>query len=363
MLGPFGAGVLAVLIPEIREDLGTTTAAVTAGITVYMVPFAALQLVSGTLGERWGVTRTVRLAYLVYAAVSVLTVVAPGIGLFLVGRALQGSVNAFLSPLLLAALAASAEPGRLGRLVGTFIAVQTAGTVFAPLLGGAAGAIDWRLAFILPALLALGLAALPMPPAERPTAEPPSLRSAVTREVLGLSLAGALGYLAIAGMSFVVALLVSDELGAGPAATGALVAGFGLAGALAGRASGRYADRRGRGVAAATGAVICAVSLPLTGVAGSAGLVALAWAVTGVGSALVWSGLGSLAVGAVPANRAGATSVYSAFRFAGLAIAPVVWLPLFHAETWLPFAAAGALCLVLSVLVLRLDPRARLAPG
>jgi MFS family permease len=54
MLGPFGAGVLTVLIPQIREDLGATTAAVTAGITVYMVPFAALQLVSGTLGERWG---------------------------------------------------------------------------------------------------------------------------------------------------------------------------------------------------------------------------------------------------------------------------------------------------------------------
>jgi len=139
-LGPFGAGVLVVLIPELQEMFDASAGEVTAGITVYLLPFAALQLVSGTIGERWGVTRTVHMAYVVYAAVSVLTVVAPGIGLFLLGRALQGSVNAFLSPLLLAALAASAEPGRLGRLVGTFIAVQTAGTVFAPLLGGAAGA-------------------------------------------------------------------------------------------------------------------------------------------------------------------------------------------------------------------------------
>ena len=115
MLGPFGAGVLAVLIPQIRGDLGTTTAAVTAGITASMVPFAALQLVSGTLGERWGLARTVRIAYLLYAAVSILTVVAPGIGLFLVGRGLQGAVNAFLSPLLLAALASGAPPGRGGR--------------------------------------------------------------------------------------------------------------------------------------------------------------------------------------------------------------------------------------------------------
>ena len=48
--------------------------------------------------------------------------------------------------------------------------------------------------------------------------------------------------------------------------------------------------------------------------------------------ALGSSGLGSLAVEAVPGTRAGATSVYSAFRFAGLALAPVVWLPLFHAD-------------------------------
>jgi MFS family permease len=316
MLGPFGAGVLSVLIPQVRDDLGTTTAAVTAGITVYMVPFAALQLVSGTLGERWGVTRTVRIAYVAYAVVSILTVIAPDIGVFLVGRALQGAVNAFLSPLLLAALAMGAAPGRVGRLVGTFLAVQTAGAVFSPLLGGAAGAVDWRLAFIAPAILALGLAVLPMPAARDAHLEPPSLRAALTPRVLRLSLVGALGYLAISGMSFVVALLAADELGAGPT---------------------------------------------LTGIADSALGVSAAWTLAGVGSALVWSGLGSLAVEAVPGNRAGATSVYSAFRFAGLALAPVVWLPLFHADPRLPFLVAGALSLLVCPLVLRLDPRSTLA--
>ncbi len=361
MLGPFGAGVLSVLIPQIRDDLGTTTAAVTAGITVYMAPFAALQLVSGTLGERWGVTRTVRVAYVVYAAVSVLTVVAPGIGLFLVGRALQGAVNAFLSPLLLAALAATATPGRVGRLVGTFVAVQTAGAVIAPLLGGAAGAVDWRLAFIAPAVLALGLAALPMPAAAGAAAEPPRLRTALTGRVLRISLIGALGYLAISGMSFVVALLAADELGTGPTATGAIVAGFGLAGVLGGRAAGRVADRRGRRMGVSAGALVCAVALPLTGLGNTPAEVAAAWALAGVGSALVWAGLGSLAVEAVPGNRAGATSVYSAFRFGGLALAPIVWLPLFHADPQLPFLAAGALSLLLCPLVLRIDPRSTLA--
>jgi len=357
VLGPLGSGVLSVLIPQVREDLATTTAAVTAGITVYMVPFAAIQLVSGTLGERWGLERTVRIAYVLYAAVSVLVVAAPDIGVFLVGRALQGAVNAFLSPLLLAALASAAPPGRLGRLVGTFVAVQTAGVVLSPLVGGVAGEIDWRLAFIVPATLAVGLAALPMAVGSRATAEPPRLRSALTRRVASLSAVAAIAYLGIGGVSFVVALLVADELGAGPTETGLVVAGFGVSGILAGRLAGRVADRFGRGPATAAGALICAVTLPLTGVADSLGGVAGAWTVAGIGATLVWAGLGSMAVEAVPGNRAGATSVYSAFRFAGLAVAPAVWLPLFHAEPELPFLLAGALDLLVCPLALWLGAR------
>jgi MFS family permease len=357
MLGPFGSGVLIVLIPQVREDLGTTTAAVTAGITAYMVPFAALQLVSGTLGERWGLERTVRGAYLAYAAVSVLTVVAPTVGVFLVGRALQGAVNAFLSPLVLAALAASAPPGRVGRLVGTFVAVQTMGVLLSPLVGGLAGEVDWRLAFIAPAVLAVGLAVLPMPTGAGARAEPPRLRSALTGPVVRLSVVAAVAYLAIGGIAFVVALLAADELGAGPTATGLIVAGFGVSGILAGRLAGRVADRFGRGTAAAVGAVVCGIALPLTGIAGSLWGAAAAWTVAGAGSALVWAGLSSMAVEAVPGNRAGATSVYSAFRFTGLAVAPVVWLPLFHADPALPFIAAGALNLLVCPLAVSLGRR------
>ena len=53
---------------------------------------------------------------------------------------------------------------------------------------GAAGAVDWRLAFIAPAILALGLAVLPMPAAHDAHPEPPSLRAALTPRVLRLSL-------------------------------------------------------------------------------------------------------------------------------------------------------------------------------
>ena len=53
-LGPFGGAVLAVLIPQLRDAFDTTTGAVAAAVPAYLIPFAVLQLVSGTLGERLG---------------------------------------------------------------------------------------------------------------------------------------------------------------------------------------------------------------------------------------------------------------------------------------------------------------------
>src|ERR671931_1542441 len=86
-LGPFGSGVIAVLIPQLRDAFGATTGQVAAAIPAYFVPFAAVQLVSGTIGERMGRRRVVRTGYIAYGATSVLAAVAPSIGLFIVARA------------------------------------------------------------------------------------------------------------------------------------------------------------------------------------------------------------------------------------------------------------------------------------
>jgi hypothetical protein len=61
---------------------------------------------------------------------------------------------------------------------------------------------------------------------------------------------------------------------------------------------------------------------------------------------------------AIPANRGGALSAVSAFRFAGAAIAPLAWLPLYHASPSRAFGAAGA-SLLLAVPALRATARTR----
>lgn len=351
-LGPFGGGIIAVLIPQLRDAFDADTAAVTWGITAYLIPFAAFQLVSGTLGERFGIVRTVRVAYVAYAALSVLAAFAPGIEAFIAARAFQGASNAFLTPLLLAALAASSPEGAVGRTVGTFAAVQTMALVASPLIGGLAGEISWRLAFLMPAVAALALAALPLPGAEG-HAEPPRLRSALTRQVGWLSTAAFVGYLSTMGLAFLVALHAADGFGLGSTERGVLVASFGLAGAVVGRWAGDFADRRGRVTAALVGAGGCAAAVPFLGIADSPTAFAAAWLSAGIGSAFMWAGVNTLAVEAVPGNRAGATSIVSAFKFAGNAVAPLLWLPLYHVGPQAAFVTAGAGSLALGAAVLR----------
>src|SRR4051812_17871789 len=179
-LGPFGGGMVAVLVPELREAFDATTGAVAASIPAYLVPFAALQLVSGTVGERLGRRRVVFTGYVFYALFMAAGALAPGIGAFLVCRARRGPANAFLPPLLLAGLADEVPSRQIGRAVGTFAAIQTAAVALAPLVGGLLGAIDWRLAFLVPAAVAVGLAFLP-PRDGAPRDEGPRVRSGVTR--------------------------------------------------------------------------------------------------------------------------------------------------------------------------------------
>lgn len=348
-LGPFGGGVLTVLIPDLRTEFDVSTGVASLVIPAYIVPFAALQLVSGTIGERLGPARTVRAAYVFYALACLLAAATSGFGLLLFSRALQGAANAFTTPLLLAALAGGTPPVKLGRAMGTFAAVQTAGIVSAPLVGGLAGAVDLRLAFLGPALAALVLAVIPLPGLARDEhLEPPRLRSAVNRRVGWLAAAAFLAYLAVTGLGFLVALHAADEFGLSSTDRGLLLAGFGLAGVVVGPFAGTLVDRHGRVPVTLAGTLVCAAVVPVLGLAGSAGLLAATWVVAGLGSQVLWTGLNTSAVEAAPANRGGAVSFIGAWKFAGNAAGPAAWLPLYTGHPQLAFGIAGAVCLLIA---------------
>src|SRR4051794_2242681 len=355
-LGPFGGGMVTVLVPELRDAFDISTAGASLALTAYLVPFAALQLVSGTLGERLGPARATRAAFAVYAVASLAAAATGTYGVFLIARAVQGAANAFTTPLVLAALADATPEVELGRAMGTFAAVQTAGVVGAPLVGGLAGAVDYRLAFVAAAAAAIALVLVTVPEGRRaadPDARPPRFADALTPRTRWTATAAFLAYFAITGLGVVVALRAGDAFGLGPTERGALLAGFGVAGVIAGRPAGDAADRAGAVRVALAGTLPCCVLLPLLGlVQGAAGLAAV-WLAAGVCSALLWAGMNVLTVGAAPANRGGAVSLIGAFKFAGNALAPLVWLMVYDADVRLAFALAGAASLLVAAAVVR----------
>ena len=215
-LGPFGGAMLVALIPTVAAGLDTSVGLVAAAITAYMVPFAALQLVSGTIGERLGGARVVRAGYLGFGAAALVCAAAPEIWSFMAGRALMGASNAFLTPILLAALSEAVPARVLGRSVGTFAAVQVAGLTLAPVLGGALGEISWRLAFALVALVSFTLALHGLTVGQASGSREASLRDLANRWIGLVSLTAAAGYLGFTAIGFVVALVASRSSISGP---------------------------------------------------------------------------------------------------------------------------------------------------
>jgi MFS family permease len=364
-LGPFGGAMLIALIPNIADGLDTTLTLVAASITTYMVPFAVLQLFSGTIAERLGARRVVRTGYLVFGAAALACAFAPSIWIFLAARAFMGAANAFLSPILLAALSEVVAPEVLGRTVGTFAAFQTAGFTLAPALGGALGEISWRLAFIAVAIAAVVLAVpqRTLGAFESTGAGGATLRSLLNRWIALLSAQALLGYLGFTAIGFVLVLVAAEEFGLGSGARGLLVAGYGLGGIALGRFAGTIVDRVGRPSTALAGTLACVGLVLGLAFAPSAWSLALVWLAIGCAGTFVWAGLNTIAVESFPQNRAGATSAFSAFKFAGVAIGPLIYLPLFHVDTRAPFFLAAVFTAALALLVLPWFARYREAPA
>ncbi len=337
------------MLPELGTSFGISAATASVSVTAYLVPFAAVMLVSGTLGERWGRHRTVVVAYLVYAVASIVAAVSTVLPVFLAARAVQGLANGFTSPLLLAALAGATAPELLGRALGWFGSLQAAGQTSAPLLGGVAAELDWRYAFWGVALVALGLAVVGIPAEERPRGPDvsrPSLRSAWQADVLRAGIVAALGWGCLSGLNFLVALRVEDAFGLGAGQRGLLLTGLGVAGLLTARLIGGAVDRIGPRRCVLIGAGLGGVLLIGIGFAPVVWLIAVLWALAGVATQLVLVGVNTLVLRGSTTNPGGSMSVVQAVRFGGGALSPMLVTPVYHADPLPAFLLPATLLLV-----------------
>lgn len=142
--------VVNVALPRIGADFGAPFGALQWTVNAYLLTLAALILLGGSLGDRYGRRRVFLLGVGWFAAASALCALAPGIELLIAARALQGIGGALLTPGSLAILQSVFHPDDRAGAVGLWSGLGGVAAAVGPLLGGwLVGGPGWRWIFVL----------------------------------------------------------------------------------------------------------------------------------------------------------------------------------------------------------------------
>jgi predicted MFS family arabinose efflux permease len=345
LFGPLAGGLVSPILPELSGSFDRNVEAVSLSLSAYFIPFAVLLVVSGTVGERIGRRTTVIVAYQLFIVGLLLAAIAPNLMLFIVARGLQGVANAFTTPLLLAGLADIVPRGERGKSLGVFASFQAAGQALSALLAGSMALWNWRWAFVVVAGVALFASLFPPAGSRRSRDAELRLRRLLSRGVVLCCAAGFCVFLGAAGLAFLVALVADSRFLLGPFWTGVLLTLFAVPGLFFGKWFGMSLDRLGRLRLDFFSIVGTAACILVIGISYSVWVSGVAWLVCG-GLVTVFNiGLQNETLLLAPKNAGGATSLVSAFRFCGSAIAPILWTPLFRVAPVWAFGCAALVTL------------------
>ena len=127
-------------MPRLEQDLGLGLNGQQWVFLSYSLALAALYLVAGAVGDRWGRGDAFMWGIVGFAAASALAGAAGSGGLLIVARALQGVAGAFVTTNSLALLRAT-YGAEAGRAVGLWTALTGVAMIAGPPVGGAL--VEW----------------------------------------------------------------------------------------------------------------------------------------------------------------------------------------------------------------------------
>jgi EmrB/QacA subfamily drug resistance transporter len=169
--------VVNVALPTLQEDLGATAAATQWVVEAYALFLAALILVGGALGDRYGRQRIFLIGTAMFAVTSLLCGLAPNIESLIATRAAQGVAGALLTPASLALISAAyPDESARGRAIGTWSGFTSVTSAGGPVLGGwLVENLSWRWVFFINLPLAAAVLAITLtrvPESRDPAAGP-----------------------------------------------------------------------------------------------------------------------------------------------------------------------------------------------
>ena len=153
--------VVNVALPALQKDFDASLSGMQWAVEAYALLLAALLLVGGASGDRFGRRRVFALGVAIFAASSAWCGLAGNIGHLVAARAAQGVGAALLVPGSLALLSASFDASRRGKAIGTWSGATAMTTALGPVVGGwLIEHLSWRAAFLVNLPLAVAVLAI-----------------------------------------------------------------------------------------------------------------------------------------------------------------------------------------------------------
>jgi EmrB/QacA subfamily drug resistance transporter len=148
--------IINVALPRIGEELDASVAGLQWILDGYLLALAALILIAGSLGDRYGRRKVFTIGVAWFGAASVLCGVAQSTWMLVAARVLQGIGGALLTPGSLAIIQSAFVRADRARAIGAWSGLGGIAGAIGPLVGGlVVQAWSWRLAFLINVPLAV----------------------------------------------------------------------------------------------------------------------------------------------------------------------------------------------------------------
>lgn len=338
-------------LPAIANALGVAASATAIVLTAYLVPYGLLQPVCGTLGDRFGRLRVLRVIVTGLAVGTFLCAIAPTLELLVAARVLTGCFAAGIIAVSQAFVGDVVGQERRGAAVGVLMGITFTGQGLSSGLGGIiCDLMSWRAAFAcFGALAVVALALLwrlrepevapgekdhaPAVPSAAGTSSPFLVRAARIffgshRAIFFVACTTGVAFLGVYGF---MGTFLSERCGLTSTQAGLIMMLYGVMCLVGGMVSGRIGAARGPRAVILVGevsgllAVVALVAVTLTGAWQPALLAAGA---LGFGYILVQPTLVSLSMDADPTQTGLCTGLIGLGVFAGGGVGSAVggWL-------------------------------------
>ena len=150
-----------VALPALQESFRATVLDVQWVVESYSLFLAALLLVGGSMGDRFGRRLVFCWGVALFAVASIVCGLADTVGQLIIARGVQGVSGALLLPGSLAIISESFDEERRGQAIGTWSAFTAITAGIGPVIGGwLIEHISWRAVFFINVPLALVVLAI-----------------------------------------------------------------------------------------------------------------------------------------------------------------------------------------------------------